>query len=139
MPESKTGPTKTTLAAYLASISDEGRREDCRALAKIMARVTGKTATIWGGTIVGFGKYHYRYESGHEGDTCLAGFSSRKGDISLYLFPVFPEKEALLGKLGKHKAGKGCVYIRRMEDVDAGVLEKLITASIREIRKRYPA
>ena len=139
MPANKTAPTKKTLSDYLASIPDEGRRDDCRELAKMMARATGTRATLWGESIVGFGRYHYRYASGHEGDSCLVGFSSRKGDISLYLFPVFPEKEALLGKLGRHKAGKGCVYIRRLEDVDGAVLERLIAASIREVRKRYPA
>jgi len=93
---------------------------------------------MWGPSIVGFGKYHYKYDSGHEGDMCIVGFSSRKTDLTIYLFPVFPEREALLKKLGKHKTGKSCLYIRKLEDVDTRVLEKLVVASIAEVRRRYP-
>jgi hypothetical protein len=93
---------------------------------------------MWGPSIVGFGSYHYRYESGREGDSCLAGFSSRKGDISLYLAGGFPGRDALLAKLGKHKMGKGCLYVRRLSDVDLKVLEQLVIESIAEMKRRYP-
>jgi hypothetical protein len=137
MPKNKTKPTRVSVATYLASIKDDARRSDCRALVKIMTDATGHRPVMWGPSIVGFGRYHYRYDSGREGDSCLVGFSSGRGDISLYLFPVFPQKEALLEKLGKHRAGKGCVYIRRLEDVKVAVLEKMIAGSISEIVRRY--
>ncbi len=92
-----------------------------------------------GPDIVGFGKYHYKYDSGHEGDMCIAAFASRKSDLTIYLFPLFPERETLLKKLGKHKMGKACLYIRKLEDVDARVLEKVIAGSIAEVRRRYPS
>ena len=138
MAETKTKPTKESVAAYLAKISNDDRRKDCKALIEMMKTVTGQQPKLWGPGIVGFGRYHYTYESGHEGDTCLVGFSSRKTDISIYLFPVFPQKETLLKKLGKHKMGKGCLYIRKLDDVDTGVLGKMVVASISEIRRRYP-
>ena len=138
MAETKTKPTKESVAAYLSKISNDDRRKDCKALIEMMKTVTGQQPKLWGPGIVGFGRYHYTYESGHEGDTCLVGFSSRKTDISIYLFPVFPQKETLLKKLGKHKMGKGCLYIRKLDDVDTGVLGKMVVASISEIRRRYP-
>lgn len=138
MAETKTKPTKETVATYLAKIANAGRREDCKALIEMMKTVTGQQPTLWGPGIVGFGRYHYTYDSGREGDTCLVGFSSRKTDISIYLFPVFPQKETLLKKLGKHKMGKGCLYVRKLEDVDTGVLAKMVISSIAEIRRRYP-
>jgi hypothetical protein len=132
----ETTTTKETIAAYLAKISDDERRKDCKALINIMKGATRQQPTLDRG-IVGFGKYHYKYDSGHEGDSCLVGFSSRKPDISIYLFPVFPKKDALLEKLGKHRMGKGCLYIRRLADVDTGVLEKMVVASITEVKRRY--
>ncbi len=94
---------------------------------------------MWGPSIVGFGSYHYRYESGREGDSCAVGFAARKGDISLYLMGGFPEREALLAQLGRHKAGKGCLYLRRLSDVDLQVLERLVTASYAAVKARYGA
>lgn len=128
MAENKTKATKASVADYFASIADEGRRKDCEALAKLMAKVTKQPPVMWGTSIVGFGNHHYRYESGREGDICAVGFSSRKGDISLYLTNL-PDREGFLSKLGKHKAGKGCLYVRRLADVDLVVLEKMIAAS----------
>jgi hypothetical protein len=92
---------------------------------------------MWGTSIVGFGSYHYRYESGREGDSCLTGFSSRKGDISVYLLASFPGREELLSNLGKYKLGKGCLYIRKLSDVDLKVLEQLIAGSVTERKSRY--
>lgn len=93
---------------------------------------------MWGTSIVGFGSYHYKYESGREGDAPLAGFSSRKGDITLYLASGFPGQEELLAKLGKHKTGKGCLYIRKLSDVDLKTLEQLIVESHAERRRNHP-
>ncbi len=139
MAEIKTKATGVRVAGYLAKIANDQRREDCEALVRLLKKITKHQAKMWGPSIVGFGKYHYKYESGHEGDMCIAGFASRKPDLTIYLFPVFPEKETLLKKLGKHKTGKGCLYIRKLEDVDTGVLEKLIAGSIAEVRRRYPS
>ncbi len=139
MAENKTKPTAASVAAHLAAIPEEERRRDCEALAALMARATKEPPTMWGPSIVGFGSYHYRYESGREGDSCAVGFAARKGDISLYLMGGFPEREALLAQLGRHKAGKGCLYLRRLSDVDLQVLERLVTASYAAVKARYGA
>lgn len=130
MAENKTKVTEAKVESYLAAIEDEARRKDCEALAKLMARATKHEPKMWGTSIVGFGSYHYVYESGREGDACLAGFSSRKGDISVYLMASFPGREELLAKLGKHKMGKGCLYIRKLGDVNLEVLEQLVARSV---------
>ena len=126
MAESKTKATETNVAEYFAAIEDQGRRKDCEVLARLMAKATREPAVMWGSSIVGFGSYHYRYESGREGDMCLLGFASRKGDITLYGLHAAPNHEKLIAELGKHKSGKGCLYIRNLSDVDMAVLEKLI-------------
>ena len=100
MAKNKTVPTEESVEAYLAAIADEERRRDCEALVALMTRVTKQGPKMWGAGIVGFGSYHYRYESGREGDSCRTGFAARKGDISVYLVAGGPEQEALLGKLG---------------------------------------
>ena len=92
---------------------------------------------MWGTSIVGFGSYHYKYESGREGDSCLTGFSSRKGDISVYLLASFPGHDELLAKLGKHKIAKACLYIRKLSDVDLKTLEKLVAGSVKEVKRRH--
>lgn len=134
----KTKPTDASVDAYLDAIDDAQRRADCRTIASIMRRVTRHPPKMWGPSIVGFGAYHYKYASGHEGDMCLVGFSSRKSDISIYLAPGFEGREALLPALGKHKAGKGCLYLKRVSDVDVRVLERLIRESVALLRRRYP-
>jgi uncharacterized protein DUF1801 len=135
MAENKTKPTTASVADYFAAIDDDARRKDCEALARLMTKVSKQKPTMWGTAIVGFGRYHYRYESGREGETCLIGFASRKGDISIYGLGDFPAKEKLLARLGRHKMGKGCLYVRRLDDVDTKVLEHLLVGSIEE-RKR---
>ena len=135
MAENKTKPTAASVDRYFAAIEDDVRRKDCKAIAALMARATKEKPTMWGPGIVGFGTHHYRYDSGREGDICLVGFASRKGDISLYLGD-FPERATLFAKLGRHKAGKGCLYIRKLDEVDASVLEKLIKGSVAERRRR---
>lgn len=137
MYEAKTKPTQVGPKSYLEAIQDDERRRDCKALAATMKRVTGCAAKMWGPGIVGFGTYHFKYDSGHEGDCPLAGFSSRKGDITLYLTPGYlGQAKELLAKLGKHKAGKGCLYIKRLSDVEITILERLIAGSVKEVRSR---
>ena len=135
--ENKTKATEASVASYLAAIEDEGRRKDCEALAKLMAKATRQKPTMWGTSIVGFGSYNYKYESGREGDSCLVGFSSRKGDISIYGLVDFPAKEKLLAKFGKYKGAKGCLSVRRIADIDTKVLEQLIVNAVAERKRRH--
>jgi hypothetical protein len=135
---SKTTETDASVDDYLAAIDDEVRRDDCRVLARLMSGVTRQPPRMWGTGIVGFGSYHYRYESGREGDAPLTGFAARKGDISVYLVAGFEGREALLARLGRHKTGKACLYVRRLSDVDMQVLEQLVAGSVEQMRKRYP-
>ena len=137
MAENKTRPTQASVAGYLAAITDEARRKDCEALAALIAKATGLAPVMWGPGIVGYGSYHYRYESGREGDSCLVGFASRKGDISIYLTAAFPGHDDLLAKLGKHKMAKACLYVRRLADVDLQVLAQLVAGSVAEMKRRH--
>jgi hypothetical protein len=138
VPENKTKATDDSVETYIAAIADPARRADCQAIARLMQTITGEPPRMWGSSIVGFGSYHYTYESGREGDACATGFSSRKSDISVYLTANFPGQEELLARLGKHKMGKACLSIRRLSDVDIGVLGQLVARSVDAIRKRYP-
>ena len=135
MSDQKTKPTQKPVAAFLSQISDPGRRNDCQALIKLMSKVTGEKAVMWGPSIVGFGAYHYRYASGHEGDACLVGFSPRKSDLSLYIQRGLHRYPDLLKRLGKYKSGKSCLYLKSLEDVDAAVLEELVTRSVVDIKE----
>lgn len=137
MAELKTKPTKVTVEDFINKIADEGVRDDCNALIKIMKKVTGEKPVMWGPSIVGFGLYHYKYESGHEGDMCIAGFSPRKPNLTVYLMPGFSEQTDLLKKLGKHKTGKSCLYFKRLSDVDTKVLEKMIADSVKQVNEKY--
>lgn len=137
MAENKTKATVARVEDYFSTIEDEGRRKDCEALARLMTRATKQKPTMWGTSIVGFGSYHYKYASGREGDSCLTGFSSRKGDITIYLVADFPGRDELLSKLGKHKTGKGCLYVRQLSDVDPKVLEKLVIGSVAQMKRNH--
>src|SRR6186713_1798027 len=132
MPANKTRPTRVSVAAFLKKAASGQQLKDCQELVKLFRELTGKPATMWGPSIVGFGSYHYRYESGHEGDMCVTGFSSRKPNISIYILARGPEQQKLLARLGKHKMAKACLYVRRMKDVDVEILRKLVVGSIRE-------
>ena len=130
--------TGASVKAFLEAVENETRRKDGRTLLKMFKEVTGQHAKMWGPSIIGFGTYHYKYESGCEGTVCLMGFSPRKASLSLYLGPCFSPRSPLLSKLGKHKLGNGgCLYINKLADVDQAVLEKLIAKSVAEMRKRY--
>jgi len=137
MAEARTKATTPSVSDYLDSIPSEERRSDCRKIAKMMQAATGERPRMWGLSIVGFGKYHYVYESGHQGDCAIVSFASRKNDITLYLMPGWQRPAALMDDLGKHKAGQGCVYIKRLADVDERVLAKLIALSVGETKKAY--
>ena len=137
MPVLRPLPPKATARAFLNRIPDKDRRRDALALMKIFQQVTGHPPRMWGGGIVGFGQYHYRYPSGHEGDAPLAAFSPRKTDFTLYLMPGLDAHRELMSRLGKHKAGKGCLYIRRLEDVHLPTLKLLIKRSTAHLRKLY--
>jgi hypothetical protein len=138
MAQLKTKETDSSVQAYLDAIEDESRRQDCQAIIELMRRVTKEEPKLWGTSIVGFGSYHYKYESGHEGDSCLVGFASRKGDISLYISSAFDSRESLLAELGKYKTGKACLYIKRLSDIKIPILEKLVLETVEERRRRYP-
>jgi hypothetical protein len=137
MAENRTKETGASVQKYLATIDDDTQRRDCQALVTLMAAATNHPPRMWGPSIVGFGAYHYRYESGREGDSCLVGFSSRKGKISVYGLHAAPDAEPLLSRLGKHKAGKGCVYIRTLGDVDLDVLATLVAHAATEKQRQH--
>ena len=130
MAELKTRPEKTSVTEFLASIADENRRRDCETIAALMQEVTGAAPVMWGASIVGFGRYHYRYDSGREGDWMLVGFSPRKKDITLYLMAGFDRFPELMRRLGKHKTGKSCLYVKKLDDVDRTVLRELVQSSV---------
>ena len=140
MAEAKTKPTKQSVTEFLNKIPDAERREDCFAIAKIMEEITGEKPKMWGPSIVGFGSYHYKYASGHEGDWPVIAFSPRKQDLTLYLslngYDKFGE---LMDQLGKHKTGKACLYIKRLSDIHVPTLKKLIKASIKDLRAEIKA
>lgn len=136
MAEQKTKATTASVSGYIAAIKDEQRRKDCKALSSLIAKATGLKPKMWGTAIVGFGSYHYKYDSGHEGDSCVVGFSSRASAISVYVM-AFEGRDAMLGKLGKHKAAKGCLYLKSLGDVDAKVLSQIVKSGAASIKKRY--
>jgi hypothetical protein len=138
MSELKTRPTDNDVKAFLDTFDNEGKREDCYRLLELMRQITGEEPMMWGDSIVGFGSYHYRYASGREGDWFLVGFSPRKKNLSLYIMAGFDQYETLLGKLGKHKTGKSCLYINKLEDIDQDVLRKLVTQSVDHMRSANP-
>jgi hypothetical protein len=136
MAENKTKPTRVSVEGYIAKIKDAERRKDCETLVRLMKKATGEKPVMWG-SMVGFGQYHYRYASGHEGDCFTMGFASRKPELVLYIVNGLERQKELLTKLGKHRTGKSCLYIRRLADVDSRVVERLIADSAREIRKGH--
>ena len=134
--EPKTRPTDASVPDFIASQPKEETRRDCATLVKMMKRVTGAPARMWGPSIVGFGAYHYVYASGAGGDWPLVGFSPRRQDLTVYVMAGFEDYPELMAGLGKYKTGKSCLYLKRLSDVDAAVLEKLIAASVRDMKER---
>ena len=137
MPENKTKPTKVSVAAFIDAIADSTKRADAKALVKLMQGATGEKPKMWGPSIIGFGSYHYTYESGREGDMPLVSFSPRKSATFLYIMKGVSGAEALLAKLGDTK-GKGCLYIKKLADVDQRVLETLVVKSVAAMRAKHP-
>jgi len=127
MADNKTTPTKVSVASFIDAIADETRRADAKVLVRLMQRATGEKPKMWGPAIIGFGSYHFAYESGREGDVPLAGFSPRKAATVVYGMAL---GDALLAQLGKHTTGKGCLYIKKLADVDQKVLEALVVKSV---------
>ncbi|MBK8905843.1 MAG: DUF1801 domain-containing protein [Anaerolineaceae bacterium] len=134
MAENKTRPTDDSVTDFLSNVDHQTRREDSFKLLEMMAEITGEDAVLWG-SIVGFGSYHYKYESGREGDMPLIGFSPRKQSMTLYIMPGFDEYDDILSELGKHKIGKACLYVNRLADVDEKVLRRLITRSYEHMKE----
>ena len=139
MVENKTQPTRQGVTTFINAIEDKQKRADCKKVAAMMRAATGSRAKIWGANIVGFGRYHYKYASGREGDFMITGFSPRAQSLAIYIMPGFTEFEPLMKKLGKFKTGKSCLYIKRLSDVDESVLQRLIADSVKRMRKKYPA
>jgi hypothetical protein len=138
MAENKTKPNKLSVAAFIDALTDPARRADAKALVKLMQTASGETPKMWGPSIIGFGSYHYRYDSGREGNMPLIGFSPRKAATVLYGMNASSDSKALLAKLGKHTTGKGCVYIKKLADVDQEVLETIASKAVAATRARSP-
>ncbi len=139
MSEAKTKPSTASIDEYLASKATEDQRADCKALMALLKRVTKQNPKMWGPSIVGYGSYSYTYESGRTGESCITGFAVRGKELVLYLVAESPEQQELLTRLGKHKMGKACLYFKRLADLDAKVLESLVSASVAEVKRRHPA
>jgi hypothetical protein len=138
MPAPKTKPTEVSAESHIAALANEEQRNDAQRLVALMRKVTRQEPRMWGPSIVGFGSYHYKYASGHEGDAALAGFAARGRELVVYI-AGFEGRDDLLAELGAHRTGKVCVYIRRLANVDLKVLEKLIAKPVAETKRRYPA
>ncbi len=138
MADNKTKPTKLSVAAFIGAITDPTQRADAKALVKLMQSATGEKPKMWGPSIIGCGSYHYTYDSGREGDMPLIGFSPRKAATVVYVTGLSDSK-ALLAKLGKHTTGGGCLYIKKLADVDQQVLQALVAKSVAAIRARHPS
>ncbi|MDE2726707.1 MAG: DUF1801 domain-containing protein [Gemmatimonadota bacterium] len=139
MSDIKTRPTDASVEVFIDAVDHPRRREDARTLLELMQRVTGEEPVMWGPSIVGYGSYHYRYASGQEADWPVVGFSPRKQNLSIYIMTGFEESDELLSRLGKHKTGKSCLYVNKLADVDLDVLERLVRASVAEMKRRYPS
>jgi hypothetical protein len=140
MSKNKTAETENNVTDFIRNtVEDETKRNDAFELIKIMQKQTGFEPKMWGPSIVGFGGYHYKYASGHEGDAPLVAFSPRKAAISLYAYLSPEKREELLSKLGKHRAAKGCIYIKKLADIEIEILKIMISASVKEIQKLYPS
>ncbi|MES1222719.1 MAG: DUF1801 domain-containing protein [Bacteroidota bacterium] len=136
MAKAKTTENSNSVSAFVKTIEDKKRQEDCKAIIDIMKKESGFDPKMWGPSIIGFGSYHYKYESGHEGDAPLVGFSPRKNEFALYI-ANFDGKQELLEKFGKHKTAKACVYIKKLEDINTAILNKLVSGSVKHYKSKY--
>lgn len=138
MAEIKTRATEVSVDDFIAGLENPQRREDAKTVRAMYERLTGEPAKMWGPTIIGFGSYHYKYESGHEGTMCRMGFSPRKAELVLYVLTGFAGQPELLARLGKHKTGKVCLYIKKLADVDETVLEDIAARALAHMNEKYP-
>lgn len=138
MAENKTQATVASVAGFVEQIEPEARRDDARTVAAMMERLSGYPPVMWGPAIVGFGSYHYKYDSGREGDFLRIGFSPRKAALTLYIMDGFPRHAELMARLGTYKTGKSCLYVKKLADLDMAVLEELVTASLSYMQEKYP-
>ncbi|MEO1254797.1 MAG: DUF1801 domain-containing protein [Bacteroidota bacterium] len=139
MADLKTKLNDQSVTDFVESVEPEWKKQDAKQILNLLHKVTGEQPKMWGNSIIGFGKYHYKYESGREGDWFLAGFSPRKQDTTIYMTGGFDNLGELLTKLGKHKKSVGCLYLKKLEDVNIDILEKMIQKSIETYKKRYAA
>ncbi len=135
----KTKPTAVDVTTFIEAVADEKQRADAHKISAMMERLSGHKPKMWGPSIIGFGQYHYKYDSGHEGDMARIGFSPRKGNTVLYITNGFTGYSDLMARLGKHKTGKSCLYIKRLSDIDESVLEELCVESLKWMAEKYPA
>lgn len=138
MAEQKIRETDADVDAFLAGIPDERKRADAQAVLQLMAEVTGEPPRMWGSSMVGFGRYHYRYDSGREGDSFLTGFSPRSKALSLYIMAGFDRYDDLMAQLGTYKTGKSCLYVTRLSNIDLDVLRELVQRSVAHMRETWP-
>ncbi len=138
MAKNKTTETLSSATDFINAVKDETRRKDSLALMEIIKKLTGLEPKMWGPGIVGFGSYHYKYDSGHEGESPLIGFSPRVSALTFYLSGHFENRERLLAELGKHKTEKGCVYVKKLNEINMEVLKNMITNHIKHIKKMHP-
>lgn len=138
MADVKTKPTPADVAAFIDAVENPVRRTDAQTVCAMLERITGESPKMWGASIIGFGSYHYRYDSGHEGDMCRLGFSPRKAQLVLYVLSDTPDEAEKLARLGKHKTGKSCLYINKLTDVDMAVLEEIARDALADMNARYP-
>ena len=139
MAEAKTKPTDASIEEYLVSRASEEQLADCKVLMALLKKATRHSPKMWGPSIVGYGSYQYTYETGRTGTSCLAGFAIRGRETVIYLAPYWDGASELLARLGKHKMGKGCLYFKRLADLDKSALEALVSGSVAELKLRYPA
>ena len=138
MAEIKTKATEVSVDAFIEAVENPTRKADAKKVRSMMERLTGEPAKMWGPTIIGFGEYHYKYDSGHSGTMCRLGFSPRKAELVLYVLTEEPGQAAQLARLGKHRNGKSCLYIKKLADVDEGVLEELTADALAYMNRKYP-
>ena len=139
MADNITTENSASVEAFLNGVADVNKRRESFTVLELMKKATGLEPKMWGSAIVGFGRYHYKYESGHEGNSCLTGFSPRKVQLTIYCLTGFPQQDELLSRLGKHTTGKVCLYIKKLADVDLAVLEEIVRLCVEDMRAKYGA
>ncbi len=135
--ENKTRPTQNSVTAFINAVDHETRKKDAKTALALFKKVPGENPKIWGPSIIGFGEYHYKYESGREGDMLAVGFSPRKANMVMYVMGMIDDDDPLLAKLGKFKTGKACLYVSKFDDIDLKILEKIIDKSYKQTKKKY--